>query len=290
MIRIFQLTIVFAFLSCSSSEQSEQDNWELESTETIEHFQKGNQKIQVIYSTLNTGLLNFQDTSIIVTTFRDSLILEEIQYNLEDGDSSVWSRHINTYNSSGQLTQEIDFVDGSLRNKSLNFYDKDKLVRTELLAIIPDYNEMMELIGADTMKSEVFSFYDDLGRCSRVLALSKDELYSALTGTTRIDSTLTFNEFDNQNRNIQSLTLVNGDRTGITKIEYDELGRELKVKTVSIDIGTNSLQFEYDDRGNVTSKLMISDVFKQLIRTEYDEQNRPVKRETYRQKTLANRR
>ncbi|MEQ8556407.1 MAG: hypothetical protein RIC06_06280 [Cyclobacteriaceae bacterium] len=288
MIRIFQLTLVFIFFFCSSKEQTEQANWELENTETIEHFQQGNQKIQVIYSTLNTGLFYFTDTSIVVQTFNDTLLVEEIHYNLEDGDSTIWSRHINRYNSSGLLTEEIDSMDGALRHHSVNFYEQNKLVRSEYLDILPNYNDMMELVGTDTMKSEVLSFYDEHGRCTRVIALNIDELSSALTGTTKIDSTLTFNQFDDNNRKIGSVTLFDGDTTSMSRTVYDEQGREIKMIDASLELGANSIQFEYDERGNVKTELMISDDFKQLIRTEYNEQNRPVKRETYRPKTLAN--
>ena len=289
MIQYFQLILVFIFFSCSVNEQNEQDNWELDSSETIQHIELENQKIQVIYSTLNTGVLSFIDTSLVVQTFEDTLLIEEINYNLVDGDTSKWAHHINRYNSSGQLKEEIDSVDGALRHHSMNFYEQTKLVRSEYLTIIPDYNDMMELVGTDTMKSELLSFYDELGRCSRVIALSKDELTSELTGTLKIDSTLIFNQFDDQNRKIASITLTNGDTTSISKTEYDQYGREIKIIDASLKFGGNSYQYEYDERGNVTSELMINE-FSLLIRTEYDMQNRPVKRQTYRPKTLANRR
>lgn len=288
MTRILQVTFLFLFFSCSLSEQTEQGNWELDNSETIEHFEEENQKAQVISTTYNTQLSNFVDTSIIVQKFEDTLLIEEIQYNLEDGDSTKWSHHFNRYNSSGQLTEEIDSVNSALRQRSLNFYEQNRLFRTELLVIIPEYNEMMELVGTDTIKSEVLSFYDELGRCAKVIALSKNELASELTGTPKIDSTLTFNQFDDQNRKIASVTLANGDTTSMYRTEYDEYGREIKTVDTSLEFGVTSFQFEYDERGNVTSELMISDDFSQLTRTEYDEQNRPIKRQTYRPKTFAN--
>lgn len=290
MIRYFQLTLVFIFFSCSSNKQDELDNWELSSSEMIQHNERENQKFQVVYSTLNTGILSFIDTTLVIQTFKDTLLIEEIHYNIEDGDSTKWSHHINRYNSSGQLTEEIDSVDGALRHHSLNFYNENKLVRSEYLVIIPDYNDMMELVGTDTMKSEVLSFYDELGTCTRVIALSIDELSSQLTGTTKIDSTLTFNQFDYQNRKIATVTLMNGDTTSMSRTEYDEKGREIKMVDASLEFGANSFQFEYDERGNVITKLTISDDFSELIRTEFDELNRPLKRQTYRPKTLANNR
>lgn len=76
----------------------------------------------------------------------------------------------------------------------------------------------------------------------------------------------------------------------MSRTEYDELGRQVKIIDASIEFGAKSFQYEYDERGNVTSELMISDDFIQLIRTEYDKLNRPIQRQTYRPKTLANKR
>lgn len=56
---------------------------------------RGNKKIQVVYSSMNTIMLSFVDTSVVVQVFKDTLILKEIHYNLEDEYSSKWSHHIN---------------------------------------------------------------------------------------------------------------------------------------------------------------------------------------------------
>ena len=91
-------TVIF---SCSSEKKNELDNWEPISTERIEHATWRGQNIQVIYSTANAGLLSSVDTSLKVEIYHDSLLLEEIDYDIYSGDTTKWSHHINQFNSTG---------------------------------------------------------------------------------------------------------------------------------------------------------------------------------------------
>lgn len=81
---------------------------------------------------------------------------------------------------------------------------------------------------------------------------------------------------------------MNGDTVSMSRTEYDELGREIKHIDASLEFGATTFKYEYDERRNRTSELMVSDDFSELLITEFDEQNRPVNRKTYRPKTLAN--
>lgn len=276
--------------SCTSKTQDVLDEWSLERSEQIEHQKKGNLKYQTIYSAFNSGSISFTDTTVIVQKYKDSLLIEEVEYNIESGDSTKWRHHINGYNANGLIVNETDSVNGSLRHQNSNFYKENRIQRSEFISIMPDYNESMELTGTDTVSSIVHSYYDEAGRCIRVMALSKDRLSSKLTGIDKFDSTLTFNQFDEQSNKIGSITLVNGDTSSISKRQYDEFGRETSIGDASLQFGTSKLSYVYDEKGNRTSELLISDNFTELTVTQFDELNRPIIRKTYKPKTLANNR
>lgn len=288
MIRYFKIAIVTILLSCSAKEQNDIHNWEISNTEMFEHLESGNHRYQLIYSIMNFSQMAFIDTSLIVKTYKDSLLLEEVHYNLVEGDTIKWSHHINRYNSENQLIEEIDSVNGLLQNHSLYFYQLENLVRSDYLFLFSNYNEGMELIGIDTLKSEVLSFYDEQGKCIKLVSLSKNQVASELFEAEKIDTTFTFNQFDEFNREVGSYSLLNRDTISMSRTEYDNYGRELMKIMVSKELGRITVQFKYDENGNMISELTLSDKFNELILTEFDEQNRPIKRETYRPNTLAN--
>jgi hypothetical protein len=288
MIKYIKLVSFIFLLSCSEQEQNELDNWELTDTDIIEHLENRNQKIEIIYSTWNKGALNFNDTSLVVKTFTDTLLNEEVNYNIEDGDTIKWRHQINLYNSADQLTEEIDSVRGEIRSHHLHFYKENQLVRSENLFTFPLYNDHMEQIGTDTSRSVTLSFYNNQGKCDRVISMKKNELLSALEGTLKFDSTFTFNQFDDQGRRIGAISLMNGDTISMYRTEYNELGQKTKMIDASLEFGRTTFQFEYDKNGNVISELMLSDDYADLILTDYDDQNRPIKKRTYQPQTHAN--
>ncbi len=268
--------------SCATKSQNDRPVYSLKSSETIEYIDNGVHKIQIVYSTLYAGLHTIYDTSIVLQHYKDALLLEEIHYNIENGDSVKWHHYISRYDSNNVLVAEIDSIDGSLRYQNLFFYDNAKLHYSEHLAIFPKYNETMELIGTDTMRSTVYSFYNNEGQCDKVMELSKNELASELFGDIRYDTTLTFNEFDERSNRINSVSLQSGDTTSITKMEYDQLNRETKFIDASFEFGVSTIKYEYDERGNTIADLYISDDFSQRTEIEYDETNRPIKRREFR--------
>ncbi len=281
MIRIFPLALLFLFFSCTPNDSAEQDGWVLDSSEIIEHQEYDNRKIQVIYSTGNTDLLKDYDTSVVVQTFRDTLLLEEIHYNLIDGDSTKWSQRINRYNSSGLLIEEINSSDRALQYHHLYSYEQEKLIRTESVSILPNYNDMMEITRLDTLRSVSHQFYNTEGKCTRSITLSKDELTYELTGTTKLDTVKTFNQFDSKGNKVQSFSTQFGDTTFISRSEFDTYNREVTNVTYSAEYGLSTMKYQYDKRGNVISEITVSADFSHRILTEYDKQNRPISRKTY---------
>ena len=276
------LSILVLISFCSSEIGNESGNWTLERVEEIEHLNTSPQRTQVIFSESRTYLSSSIDTILRIQSYSDGILLEEIEYNLYSGDTLKWSHHINRYDTSGLLLEEIDSVNGTLRHYTINHYEKSRIERSKNLDLIPNYDDMMEVIGADTFKSEVLNFYDRAGRLFKVITIRNDDDYLRLNGKTKLDSTVTFFDFDSKDRRVSSYSIVVGDTTFISKTEYDQYDRVTKVIDGGIHTGLNIYEYEYDEKGNRTSELLITDYLKELIRTEYDEFNRPIKRSIYR--------
>ncbi|WKK77633.2 hypothetical protein QYS49_11335 [Marivirga salinae] len=272
-------------MSYTSKGQSILDNWDLKWTETFDHIKNGNERIKIIYSSFNTNteLIKLIDTSVIVRKYQDALFLEKIHYKLENGDSIKWQHQINRYNKTSQLVEEIDSVDGLIQEHKINFYKNTELRRTEYLSIRPDYNDQMEIVDVDTVQLEILKYYDEKGKCNRIVTLNK----SKLKGRNKIDTTVTYNKFDLKNRLIGAINIQENDTISTTKFQYDELGREIKQTHSSLH-GSNSFEYEYDKQGNVISELIEVGKYTTLILTEFDDQNQPVIRKTFRPKTIGN--
>ena len=60
MIRTLFALVAFWLFSCAPKSQDEQPEFFLESSETIEYIEQGDLKIQIVYSTLNAGLITFR--------------------------------------------------------------------------------------------------------------------------------------------------------------------------------------------------------------------------------------
>lgn len=273
--------LLLSVFSCTSNTQDQETDWKLRNTEDIFHSEKGNEKTQVIYSTQHTGTSRYTDTSIVVQQYMDTLLLEEISYNVEDGDTIKWSHTVNRYNSDGLLVEEIDSTNGRLMHHVLKFYQNSKLQRSESLYVIPNYNDKGELTAPDTARSIIYPYYDSDNRLVSGMTLTRDELSFQLAGITKFDTTFFFYQFDSLGNNIRSIGIVNGDTTSLTMSEYDELHREVKLVMASLDLGIFTTISEYDDRGNIISQHDISEAFSILTLTEFDEQNRPVIQKIY---------
>ncbi|MEQ9230933.1 MAG: hypothetical protein RIF46_09620 [Cyclobacteriaceae bacterium] len=260
----------------------------LESTEIIEHYEFGNQKIQTIYKSLNTGLLTFLDTSVVFQFYDDSLLLEEIQYDLKDGDSTKWSHKILTYNTFGQIASEVDSLEGYLMSRSIYYYQGNKEMKADFFMARPKYDESMNKIGWQINESTILSFYNDSGQCFKTVGLSKNELASEFFGET-YDSTITFHKYDDQQNRIKSISLEGTDTTNIITVEYDKQNRERvlisKVKGIdSLTVGNSKHHYEYDERNNRIREHIIFGDYEDLMIIYYDQLNRPIKREYYRPK------
>ncbi|MCE7995649.1 MAG: hypothetical protein HEP71_26965 [Roseivirga sp.] len=273
--------ILLSVFSCTSNTQDQDGDWALRSTENIFHSENGNEKIQIVYSTQHMGVSSYTDTSIIAQQYMDTLLLDEVWYNLTDGDTIKWSHAINKFSSEGLLIEEIDSVNGTLRSHFLSFYENSLLQKQESLAMIPGYNDQGEITGYDTLKSVNHYYYDGNNRLINAMTLERDELSFQLARVTKFDTTFTYNQFDERGNIIQRVSISNRDTTSVSMTEYDELDREIKSVMASLDLGTSTITSEYDDRGNVISELHILDAFSILTLTEFDEQNRPVVRRIY---------
>ena len=287
MIRILQLALLSLLISCNSIAQDELSDYKLESTDMIQHQKKGDSKIQIEYSTLIVEGMNITDTSVMIQNFKDTLLTEEIEYNLVNGDSIKWAHVIKSYNPDGFLTEVIDSLDGSLRRHEVHFYENGDLVRSDFLTVIPRYNNQIVQTNSDTMRSTVYCFYNKNGEHFKSISVSKNEL-SVLTGTVQYDSTVTFNTFDEYGNIVLRTSLTNGDTTNISRTDYDKLGREILIIDGSIEFGITTMEFKYDQSGNEIYELINSGGYKSLTITSYDSQNRPIKRKNYSEKTTAN--
>lgn len=278
MYRLIKFVLLLNLFSCSSGDRLEIPGWKLYSTESLKHSETDREKIQVIISLLHTGILSFSDTTLVVQQFIDSLLTEEIEFKLDNNDSTKWSHHVRNYNSLGLLTEKIDSLDGHLSQHSKFYYEDRRETRAEHLDLLPNYSEAGDLIYFDTLSSIVHSYYDKNGKCDRVMALSKDQLKSQFEGATSYDTTITYHQFDKNGNNVKSISISRGDTTSISTVEYDELNRQVKLLSP-----LSRVEFKYDASGNVVSELLYFGKFAELLVTEFDAQNRPTKRKRYRQ-------
>lgn len=102
-----------------------------------------------------------------------------------------------------------------------------------------------------------------------------------LTGTTKLDTIKTFNQFDSKGNKVQSFSTQFGDTTFISRSEFDTYNREVTNVTYSAEYGLSTMKYQYDKGGNVISEITVSADFSHRILTEYDKQNRPISRKTY---------
>jgi hypothetical protein len=286
--RTLHLFLIIALFSCSPKTQKALPDWTLDSSEIIQYFDKTNEEIQVIHTNFHTKAFSFLDTTIIIKRFEDSLLLEEINYNLENGDSIKWFHQINKYSSEGNLIEQIDSMEGALSNWRLLFFEGNVLTRSEQLSVFPEYNDSMELIRTDSLKSINYNFYDHEGQCIKVMTLNRDELSLNLTGIIRFDTSFTFNQFDEFRHQIGSATLLRNDTTSFSKTTYDSLGQTIMIADVDLEFGYTLSMYEYDEQGNKISDLIIFDDSARQTKTEFDELGRPISRKNYSSNTVTN--
>lgn len=75
---------------------------------------------------------------------------------------------------------------------------------------------------------------------------------------------------------------MNGDTTFISKTEYDQSNRETLFSYGSLETGATTEKYTYDERGNRIVELHVSDGFIQRTVIDFDELNRPIKKQEFR--------
>ena len=273
--------VISVFLWACTMPATDRD-WILEHTEIIEHHEQAGKKIQMIYatiySTMYSGAIGWYDTSMIVRRYADSLLIDEVEYGAKNGRSIIRRHQVKEYNADGTVSMEIDSIDGALLSREMYVYEDGKLRRQERLLIIPDYNGEMQTVGMDTSRTTLIYVYDETGKPGRVIAIEKDELTSALQGTIKCDTTVTYKQFDAGSRETLSFEVTDGDTTYTRRLDYDSLGRTIAELTVSDKSGVTVMKFQYDTRGNQVSELFITNEMESLTTTEFDSLHRPIKR------------
>lgn len=281
MTRIVLLLLPFLYVSCSSTIDNELDGRTLMKTEIIQHSSKGSTRYQVIYSTLTAQGISFQDTSAIIQHFRDSLLLEEIRYDILDSDSIKWSHKIQRYNSSGLLISETDSIEGQLSRQSLFEYKDGRLSKNSHFTILVDYNDLMEQTGLDTVDVSDYYHYDDDGNVSKIVSLRRNKFSESLTGLSKMDTTITQNQYDDDGNKIGSTAIKNKEIINSMTTEYDEAGRKIRVEESTLGFGSIITRYKYDKQGNLIFEERKSEESNELTSTSFDSQNRPIKRKTY---------
>jgi YD repeat-containing protein len=281
LIRNIPIACVISVFTWACTVPATERNWILEHSEIIEHHEQPGKKIQTVYSTMYSGPISWNDSSMIVQQYVDSLLIDEVEYQVENGRPIVRRHQLKEYNADGTVSMEIDSIDGSLRSRRLYFYEDGKLRRLERLIVLPDYDGEMQIVGMDTTRSTLIYLYDETGKPGRVIAIEKDELASALHGTVKYDTSVTYKQFDAGSRETLSFEVTDGDTTFTRRIDYDSLGRTIAELEVSVQSGLTAMKFEYDTRGNRVSERFITDELESLTTTEYDSLNRPIKRSSF---------
>lgn len=274
------ILLVLSTFSYPSISQEKVVDWSLFETEIIIYSIKGNQEVQTIYKTQDYGNRLVVDTSIIVRYFSDTLLLEEIGYNIKLGDSTKWAHKINKYSNDGRKLEEIDSVHGALTSHNFFLYENGKLTQEQRLSITMVWDETLKAIAKDTVKTTVVRSYDQEGRCIKVQASTLKTPSSNQVESIRYDIVDTYNEFDEHSNLKSHIIIQNGDTAGKSQYEYNEIG--LRIKTVdTLPFGTATSRFKYDELGNQISYQVTSDQYNVLIKTTFDDQNRVVSKKTY---------
>ena len=281
MIRHLLIASLLSALLFGCRSSGKEIDWVLEDTETIKYSERRGKQIQIKYSESNSGLIPVTDTSMVVETYRDTLLMESITYDIKNGKKIKWRHTINKFNQDGTTRMETDSVNGSLRRQSRVFYENGRVQRLEELTIDREYNDALQMVGADTTRSTYIYIYDQLGNCIKTMCVTKDELSSALTGTNRYDTSITYKHFNEQFLETKSITARHGDTTAIRKSDYDEHGREIRMFAWSDEFGLAMFEYRYDEHGNPDSVIYMFNEIAELTLTEYDSLDRPVTKKRF---------
>ncbi len=264
-------------VACNFSPIKDDYEWLEESYEEIQYGKKGEYDIEIKYTTTAVGLLKLRDTAVVIRRYQDTLLLEEIQYNIEEGDSIIWSESFKEYDSLDRIIRYTESTGFS--GKSVTTYSYQEGKRKQLLvAMMPLRNDDMEVTGFDTLKHTYIELYDSRGNQIETLFIRTDEISSDLIGEAVVDSIMTFNQYNDKQKRINSVTVDAGDTIAYSQLEYDLAGNLQTVLDVMKEFGIATTTYEYDDNGNITLETYISDDFVYRTKTEYDALGRPARR------------
>ncbi|MTI22764.1 hypothetical protein E1176_17160 [Fulvivirga sp. RKSG066] len=287
---LFFLTIVSCNSKSNNDSESNKPKWKQVRTESIQYIPQQGDLTKILISTFDTGGELVTDTTIIYQAFKDTLLIEEIKFNLFMGDTTKWRHRVMQYDINGNKIHEIDSVNGTLRGKYSYYFEKGLLTKSNTLGLIPQLevvNGQMKTNGFDTIQFERFEYYDS-GINHKTITVEENKLKSKLTQNVSFDTTYTFHEYDGSNRLQRSISVVDSDTTSISVFEYDESGNEIKFILATESDGFHIIQSKFDELNNKVSETFQDDVMTQRTEFIYENNGRVIQRKIYELDTLAN--
>ena len=290
--RLILLTfLLFVLVSCKQESKLKPDYIFVRS-EVIEHFMNGENKTQLVKTSFSNGEELIIDSIVIVKSYNSEKLVEQVEYNIEQGDSIIWRHLVNEYSTNDNLISEMDSVDGLLSRMSNYYFNSGKEIRAEHLNIlyVQDYEKAsFEVISVDTLRSIVYSYYDENGNCTTSKAVSMDNVLSGLYEEVTPDTTISYHSYDERGNKVKTISTTGVDTISVSTVQYNEANKVIADISVSNEYGTTMMQFEYDELGNKFTEVITADGISERTDYKYDSANRVISSITYKRiETLVN--
>lgn len=290
--RLILLTfLLFVLVSCKQESKLKPDYIFVRS-EVIEHFMNGENKTQLVKTSFSNGEELIIDSIVIVKSYNSEKLVEQVEYNIEQGDSIIWRHLVNEYSTNDNLISEMDSVDGLLSRMSNYYFNSGKEIRAEHLNIlyVQDYEKAsFEVISVDTLRSIVYSYYDENGNCTTSKAVSMDNVLSGLYEEVTPDTTISYHSYDERGNKVKTISTTGVDTISVSTVQYNEANKVIADISVSNEYGTTMMQFEYDELGNKFTEVITADGISERTDYKYDSANRVISSITYKPiETLVN--
>jgi len=284
------LLLLSSVIACSKPTKLNSEYIFIES-ETIEYISFENQIVQLIKSSRSDGQKLITDSVIVIKTYKLGKVVEEKEYRVEQGDSTIQKEVSRKYDLNDNLVSESESVHGLYSNKSKYQYEDGKEVLVENLDILyhRDYSKpTLDIIGADTIRSTVYSYYDEKGRRFKTKGIIIEKLLDGVYESSTPDTSFSYHYFDKNGNNINTVTTRYRDTVSVYQAEFSDSNELLGVTIISDEFGTSSTRYEYDEKGNKSSEIFTIAGIPERTDFEYDAKNRVVNRLTYRAKEKSN--
>lgn len=290
--RLILLTfLLFVLVSCKQESKLKPDYIFVRS-EVIEHFMNGENKTQLVKTSFSNGEELIIDSIVIVKSYNSEKLVEQVEYNIEQGDSIIRRHLVNEYSNNNNLISEMDSVDGLLSRMSNYYFNSGKEIRAEHLNIlyVQDYGKAsIEVISVDTLRSIVYSYYDENGNCTTSKAVSMDNVLSGLYEEVTPDTTISYHSYDERGNKVKTISTTGVDTISVSTVQYNEANKVIADISVSNEYGTTMMQFEYDELGNKFTEVITADGISERTDYKYDSANRVISSITYKPiETLVN--